>query len=135
LFQEIIHYGEADGIGTDPHYPIPSDTLKKEIFDDFLHLLYFSVKQLEQLSQENWINIKRLSIDWHFSHVTALIIQQFVILQRRLLPLNLQIMANLLLVYRVMDEQVQQTRRAHGRTILVEESTDEEDTIIEDNES
>jgi hypothetical protein len=43
LFQEIIHYGEADGIGTDPHYPIPFDTLKKEVFDDFLYLLYFSV--------------------------------------------------------------------------------------------
>jgi hypothetical protein len=44
LFQEIIHYGEANGIGTDPHYPIPFDTLKKEIFDDFLHLLYFGIK-------------------------------------------------------------------------------------------
>jgi hypothetical protein len=53
LFQEVIHYGEADGIGTDPHYPIPFDTLKKEIFDDFLHLLYFSVERLEQLSWEN----------------------------------------------------------------------------------
>jgi hypothetical protein len=42
-------------------------------------------------------------------------------------------MANLLSVYRVIDEQVQQTRRAQGRTILVEESTDEEDTIVEDN--
>jgi hypothetical protein len=50
LFQEIIHYGEADGIGTDPHYPIPFDTLKKEIFDDFLYLLYFGIEQLEQLS-------------------------------------------------------------------------------------
>jgi hypothetical protein len=44
-------------------------------------------------------------------------------------------MANSLLVYRVMDKQVQQIRRAHRRTILVEESTDEEDTVIEDNES
>jgi hypothetical protein len=42
-------------------------------------------------------------------------------------------MANSLLVYRVMDEQVRLTRRAHGRTILVKESTDEEDTIVEDN--
>jgi hypothetical protein len=41
----------------------------------------------------------------------------------------------LIWVYRVMDEQVRQTRRAHGRTILVEESTDKEDTIVEDNES
>jgi hypothetical protein len=74
LFQEIIHYGEANGIGTDPHYSIPFDTLKKEIFDDFLHLLYFSIKQLEQLSWENWINIKQLSMDWHFPRITALII-------------------------------------------------------------
>jgi hypothetical protein len=42
-------------------------------------------------------------------------------------------MANSLLVYRVIDEQVQQTRRAQERTILVEESTDEEDTIVKDN--
>jgi hypothetical protein len=77
LFQEIINYGEANGIGTNPHYPIPFDTLKKEIFDNFL---YFSIKRLEQLSWENWINIKRLSMDWHFFHVTALIIRQFIIL-------------------------------------------------------
>jgi hypothetical protein len=44
-------------------------------------------------------------------------------------------MANSLLVYRVIDEQMRQTRRALGRTILVEESTDEEDTIIEDNDA
>jgi hypothetical protein len=89
LFQEVIYYGRADGIGTDPYYPIPFDTLKKEIFDNFLHLLYFSIKRLEQLPRENWINIKRLSMNWHFPHVTALIIQQFIILRRRLLPPNL----------------------------------------------
>jgi hypothetical protein len=44
-------------------------------------------------------------------------------------------MANSLLVYRVIDEQIRQTRRAQGRTILVEESTDEEDTIVEDNDA
>jgi hypothetical protein len=82
LFQEIIHYGEANGIGTNPYYPILFDTLKKEISNDFLYLLYFGVKQLEQLPWENWINIKQLSMDWHFPHVTALIIQQFIILQR-----------------------------------------------------
>jgi hypothetical protein len=63
LFQEIIYYGEADGIGTNPYYPIPFDTLKKEIFDNFLHLLYSGVERLEQLPWENWINIKWLSMD------------------------------------------------------------------------
>jgi hypothetical protein len=58
LFQEIIHYREANGIGTIPYHPIPFDTLKKEIFNDFLHLLYFGIKQLEQLPQGNWVNIK-----------------------------------------------------------------------------
>jgi hypothetical protein len=135
LFQEIIHYGEADGIGTNPYHPIPFDTLKKEILNNFLHLLYFGIKWLEQLPQEDWVNIKRLSMDWHFPHVTALIIRQFIILWRWLLPPNLWMMANTLLVYRVMDEQVRQTRRAHGRIILIEESTDEEDTVVEDNES
>jgi hypothetical protein len=42
-------------------------------------------------------------------------------------------MANLLLVYRVVDEQMQQNKRMCGRTILVEESTDEEDTNVGDN--
>jgi hypothetical protein len=74
LFQGIICYGEANGIGTNPYYPIPFNTLKKKIFNDFLHLLYFGVEQLEQLPWENWINIKRLSMDWHFPHVTTLII-------------------------------------------------------------
>jgi hypothetical protein len=29
LFQEVIYYRRVDGIGTDPYYPIPFDTLKK----------------------------------------------------------------------------------------------------------
>jgi hypothetical protein len=74
LFQEVIHYGRANGIGTDPYYPIFFDTLKKEILDNFLYLLYFGIEQLKQLPRENWINIKQLSMNWHFSHVTALII-------------------------------------------------------------
>jgi hypothetical protein len=74
-------------------------------------------------------------MNWHFPHVTALIIRQFVIFRRRLLPPNLRMMANSLLVYQIIDEQVRQTRRAQGRTILVEESTDEEDTIVEDNDA
>jgi hypothetical protein len=31
LFQEIIYYGEANGIGTNLYHPIPFNTLKKEI--------------------------------------------------------------------------------------------------------
>jgi hypothetical protein len=50
LFQKIIQYGETNGIGINPHHPIPFDMLKKEIFNDFLHLLYFGTEQLEYLN-------------------------------------------------------------------------------------
>jgi hypothetical protein len=44
-------------------------------------------------------------------------------------------MANLNLVYHVIDKQNRLTRRGFGRTILVEDSTDKEDTVIKDNDS
>jgi hypothetical protein len=74
LFQEILQYGEDKEIGINPCYPIFFDTLKKEIFNDFLHLLYLRTKQLEYLNREDWVNIKCLCTDWHFPYLTALII-------------------------------------------------------------
>jgi hypothetical protein len=44
-------------------------------------------------------------------------------------------MTNSFPVYRVLDEQEQLSRRIRGQTILIEESSDEEDTVIEDNDS
>jgi hypothetical protein len=44
-------------------------------------------------------------------------------------------MANSLLVYRIFDEQERLSRRIRGRIIIVEESSDEEDTVVEDNDS
>jgi hypothetical protein len=74
LFQEIIHYGEANKIGVISLHPISFDTLKKKILDNFLHILYFGIERLDHFKQEDWINVKCLSIDWHFSHLTATII-------------------------------------------------------------
>jgi hypothetical protein len=56
-------------------------------------------------------------------------------LSRRLLPPNLQLMTNSNLVYHVIDKQNWLMRRAFGRIIIVEDLTDEEDTVIEDNDS
>jgi hypothetical protein len=44
-------------------------------------------------------------------------------------------MANSNLVYHVIHEQNRLTQRAFGRIILVEDLTDEEDTVVEDNDS
>jgi hypothetical protein len=49
LFQEIVHYGEANKIDVTPLFPIPFDTLKKDILNNFLHILYFGIKRLGHL--------------------------------------------------------------------------------------
>jgi hypothetical protein len=74
LFREIIQYGRMNEIGINPYHPITFDALVKEVFNNFLHLLYFGTEHLEHLTLEDWLNTKRLSIDWHFSRVTATII-------------------------------------------------------------
>jgi hypothetical protein len=44
LFQEILQYEENEEIGTNPSYPILFDTLKKKIYNNLLHLLYFGTE-------------------------------------------------------------------------------------------
>jgi hypothetical protein len=58
LFQEIILYGESSKIGTNPYHPIPFNTLTKEVFHNFLYLLYFGTDHLDHLSPEDWLNVK-----------------------------------------------------------------------------
>jgi hypothetical protein len=122
-------------IGINPYHPILSDTLIKEVFNNLLYILYFGTEHLEHLTPEDWLNIKHLSTNWHFPRVTATIVQTLVTFQRRFIPPPLQIMANSLPVYQIFDEQEQLSRRIHGHIIIVEESSDEEDTIVKDNDS
>jgi hypothetical protein len=44
-------------------------------------------------------------------------------------------MVNSLPVYRIFDEQKRLSRRIRGCIIIVKESSDEEDTVVEDNDS
>jgi hypothetical protein len=84
---------------------------------------------------EDWLNIKRLSTNWHFPWVTATIVRALVTFQKRLILPPLQMIANSLPVYRVFDEQEWLSRRIRGCVIIVEESSDKEDTVVEDNDS
>jgi hypothetical protein len=135
LFREIIQYGRTNEIGVNPYHPISFDALVKEVFNNFLHLLYFKTEHLEHLTPEDWLNTKCLSTDWHFPRVIATIIRTLITFQRRLIPSPLQMMANSLPVYQIFDEQERLSRRIRGHIIIVEESSDEEDTVIEDNNS
>jgi hypothetical protein len=122
-------------IGVNPYHPIPFDTLIKEVFNNLLYILYFGTEHLEHLTPEDRLNIKCLSTDWHFPWVTATIVWTLLTFRRRFIPPPLRIMANSLPVYWIFDEQEQLSRRIRGRIIIVEESSDEEDTIVEDNNS
>jgi hypothetical protein len=135
LFREIILYGRTNEIGINPYHPIPFDTLTKEVFNNLLHILYFGTEHLGHLTPEDWLNIKHLSIDWHFPRVTATIVQTLITFRRRLISPPFRNMANSLPVYRIFDEQERLSRRIRGRIIIVKESSDEEETVVEDNDS
>jgi hypothetical protein len=74
LFPEVLQYGQNHQIGIVPFHPIPFDILKKEIFNQFLVLLYCETTTLNYLTRNDWVNIKRLCIDWYLSHQTAMIV-------------------------------------------------------------
>ena len=86
LFQEIIPHGEKQLIRLLPRHPIPFDILKNDLFDHFLVLLYHGFFQLNHLTKEDWINLKRLCVDWYFPGQTAIIIRKFYNLRHRQLP-------------------------------------------------
>jgi hypothetical protein len=58
LFQEVLQYGQNHQIRTIPFHPIPFDILKKEIFNQFLVLLYCGTTTLNYLTRNDWVNIK-----------------------------------------------------------------------------
>jgi hypothetical protein len=86
LFREIILYGRLNEIGVNPYHSILFDTLIKEVFNNLLYILYFGTEHLEHLTPEDWLNIKRLSTDWHFPRITATIVWTLITFQRRLIP-------------------------------------------------
>jgi hypothetical protein len=65
-------------IGVNPYHPISFDTLAKEVFNNLLHVLYFRTEHLEHLTPEDWLNITRLSTNWHFPQITATIVRSLV---------------------------------------------------------
>jgi hypothetical protein len=58
LFQEVLQFGQDHLIRTVPFHPIPFDDLKKEIFDQFLVLLYCEMTPLNHLLRNDWVDVK-----------------------------------------------------------------------------
>jgi hypothetical protein len=70
LFREVLQHGQNHQIGIVPFHPIPFDILKKEIFDQFLVLLYCGTTTLDYLTRNDWVDIKQLCIDWYLHSKT-----------------------------------------------------------------
>ena len=71
LFQEIVAQGEEHLIRLVPNHPILFDNLKHQLFHNFLVLLYHGTTRLNHLNRDDWVDIKRLCVDWYFPHQTA----------------------------------------------------------------
>ena len=74
FFQEIVAHGEKQLVGLLPQHPIPFDTLKNDLFNHFLILLYHGSFQLNHPTRDDWINLKQPCIDWYFLGQMAIII-------------------------------------------------------------
>ena len=74
LFWEVVAHGEKQLIRLLPQHPIPFDTLKHDLFNYFLILLYHGTIRLNHLKRDDWIDLKQLCVDWCFPGQTAIII-------------------------------------------------------------
>ena len=132
LFQEIVAHGEKQLVRLLPRHPIPFDILKNNLFNYFLVLLYHGSFQLNHLTRDNWINLKRLCINWYFPGQTAIIIRKFCNLQHCRLP-----PVQRLLVLSVPTQQIirrlnwEEERQQKVHLIQIEES-DEESCVKDD---
>ena len=86
LFQEIIAHGKKQLVRLLPRHPIPFDILKNDLFDHFIVLLYHGSFKLNHLTRNDWIDLKRLCVDWYFPGQTATIVRKFCDLQHCQLP-------------------------------------------------
>ena len=128
LFQEIIRHGEDEHIGLIPILPIPFDTLKPKIFDVFVALLYHDSTLLERLTFEDWIDVKRLSIDWYFPRQTHITVQRLLEIRQKAFSSCQRSWQSSSLVQRVYTEY---RRRQQPRIIVVEDSYDQESSESE----
>ena len=123
-FQEIITHGETHLIGLLPHHPIPFNILKHDLSNNFLILLYHGTIKLSHSTRDNWIDLKRLCVDWYFPSQTAIIIPKFCKLQYwQLLHMQRHLIQSL---------PVQQILRQQIHLIQVEDSEEEKEICIED---
>jgi hypothetical protein len=109
---------------------IPFDILKKEIFDQFLVLLYCGTTTLNHLTRNDWVDIKRLCINWYLPHQTAMIIQRLCKIQiQQLSPQNRYFFEAF--TFQHINCWQYQMWRYHQN--IVNESIPEDMVIVEDN--
>ena len=102
--------------GITVHLPIPFDKLSPPIFFIFLQYLYYPKYFIG--TEEDWKNIRRLCLDWEFSHMAGITILKMLEMRRKQLPPVMKRLLDHNIGHTIWKEQ---TRRNKLHEILIEE--------------
>ena len=141
LFREIMDYNRDYLVGRIPRHPIPFDTLKPNVFTNFLRFLYYPNTFIDtngrELCHHDWMDVKHLCIDWYFPNKTAEILR--MLYRRRItkFPPIQQMLLRTITAFEVMRVQQQQRRKVMEIVIEDNEYDGESSDIssVEDNET
>ena len=132
LFQEIIAHGEKQLVGLLPRHPIPFDILKHDLFEHFLILLYHGSFKLHHLTRDDWIDLKRLCVDWYFPGQMAIIIRKFAHLRHRQLPPTQRLLVMSIPTQQIIRRLNWEEEQRHKVYLVQVEESDEENCIEDD---
>jgi hypothetical protein len=134
-YHDIFEKAEEDYFiprGEALFHPLPFDNLPEETLIDFLYLLYD--EESFDTTTIQWKRIRRLSVDWGFTHQASVAITTLLTLRQRRLPLYHRKMLETGLVHCIFRRHMKHWKRPRLPSILVEteDSDDEMMEIVED---
>jgi hypothetical protein len=114
-------------------FPIPFDDLAPSTLFNLLHHLYYP--GLFTGTEQEWKELRRLSLDWELPHVAGIAMIKILEMREKELPPTMRRLlerVNVLRVYRLIERERQQSSRIHEIQI---EDDDEEDWDSSSDES
>lgn len=126
-FSKILNQNEPEHDiprGVSCFLPIPFDSLSTSHFAKFLDHLYYPDYFIA--TEEDWKNIRQLSLDWEFPHIAGIALLRVLEMRQRQLPPVMRTLLNHNLVHTIWRGQA---RRNRLYEIQVEESDSENEEI------
>ena len=102
------------------------------LFDHFLVLLYHGSFKLHHLTRDDWIDLKRLCVDWYFPGQTVIIIQKFANLRHRQLPPIQRLLVMSIPTQQIIRRLNWEEEQRHKVHLVQIEESDEESCVKDD---